>query len=136
MTDNFSSSHAAQENSRSLPATPMLLCPRREKANYYLLLRGLSLREELSKSGPLSVLRASEVLHGACTAVAAARQHRLLHRDIKPENIFLAKAGITETAKIQDFGVVKPIATADTTLTVGQTGPAMLVGALKYMSQE
>lgn len=100
------------------------------------LLRGLTLRQELNKIGRLAVPRATEVMRGVCTAVDAAHRRRLLHRDLKPENIFLANAEGVETAKILDFGVVKPIAAGDTTLTVGQTGPGVLVGTLKYMSPE
>jgi eukaryotic-like serine/threonine-protein kinase len=100
------------------------------------LLRGLTLRQELSKSGRLSSPRASEVLQGVCVAVDAAHHQRLLHRDLKPENIFLVRAGDTEIAKILDFGLVKPIAPSDTTLSIGQTDPGMLVGTLKYMSPE
>ena len=68
--------------------------------------------------------------------MAAAHQRRLLHRDLKPENIFLANSEDSEIAKILDFGVAKPIASADTTSSSGQTGPGMLVGTLKYMSPE
>jgi eukaryotic-like serine/threonine-protein kinase len=100
------------------------------------LLRGLTLRQELNKTGRLDAPRALEILHGVCTAVDAAHQQRLLHRDLKPENIFLAKSGETETAKILDFGVAKPIASAERTLSTGQTGPGMLVGTLEYMSPE
>jgi hypothetical protein len=100
------------------------------------LLRGLTLRQELSRSGRLPAPRTSEILRDVCTAVDAAHHQRLLHRDLKPENIFLVGAGTPEIAKILDFGVVKPIALTDTTLTIGQTGPGMLVGTLKYMSPE
>jgi hypothetical protein len=100
------------------------------------LLRGVTLRQELGKSGRLPVPRASEVLRDVCSAAEAAHRQRLLHRDLKPENIFLVNASGMEIAKILDFGVVKPIAAADTTQTAGQTGPGMLVGTLKYMAPE
>jgi eukaryotic-like serine/threonine-protein kinase len=100
------------------------------------LLRGVTLRQELQSSGRLPSARALEVLRGVCTAADAAHHQSLIHRDLKPENIFLVKAGNSETAKILDFGVVKPIAPTDTTLSIGQTGPGMLVGTLKYMSPE
>ena len=100
------------------------------------LLRGVTLRQELNKNGRLPVPRATEVLRGVCSAVDAAHRQRLLHRDLKPENIFLANSGAVESAKILDFGVVKAMAPADSTLTVGQTGPGVLVGTLKYMSPE
>jgi eukaryotic-like serine/threonine-protein kinase len=100
------------------------------------LLRGMTLRQKITMSGRLPSARASEVLRDVCTAVDAAHRQHLLHRDLKPENIFLVKAGNSEAAKILDFGVVKPIAPAETTLSIGQTGPGMLVGTLKYMSPE
>jgi hypothetical protein len=100
------------------------------------LLQGSTLRQELNRHGRLTVARAASILEGVCTAVAAAHQRRLLHRDLKPENIFLANSEGSEIAKILDFGVAKPIASADTTSSAGQTGPGMLVGTLKYMSPE
>ncbi len=100
------------------------------------LMCGLTLRQELSKVGRLPARRASEILSGVCTAVDAAHRRRLLHRDLKPENIFLANMEGLEIAKILDFGIAKPIAGTDTTLTAGQTGPGELVGTLRYMSPE
>lgn len=101
------------------------------------LLRGLSLRQELDRNGRLPAPRVSEILRGVCIAADAAHRRRLLHRDLKPENIFLTDAEGIETAKILDFGVVKPLAAAvTTTLSMGQTGPGILVGTLMYMSPE
>jgi eukaryotic-like serine/threonine-protein kinase len=100
------------------------------------LLRGVTLRQELNSKGRLSEARAVEILQGVCAAVDAAHRRRLLHRDLKPENIFLSNAEEIETTKILDFGVVKPIVQEETTVTIGQTGPGMLVGTLKYMSPE
>jgi hypothetical protein len=100
------------------------------------LLRGTTLRQELSSGSRLPSARASEVLRDVCAAVDAAHRQHLLHRDLKPENIFLVRTGNVEVAKILDFGVVKPIAPTDTTLSVAQTGPGLLVGTLKYMSPE
>jgi serine/threonine-protein kinase len=100
------------------------------------LLRGSTLREELVRSGRLSLDRASAILSGVCAAVDAAHRQRLLHRDLKPENIFLVKSEGLETVKILDFGLVKSVASPDTTLSIGNTGPGMLLGTLRYMSPE
>jgi eukaryotic-like serine/threonine-protein kinase len=100
------------------------------------LLRGVTLRQELSRSGRLPSARAVQILHGVCSAVDAAHRQRLIHRDLKPENIFLVKAANDETAKILDFGVVKPIAPADAVPIEAETGSGVLVGTLKYMSPE
>jgi len=100
------------------------------------LLQGCTLRQELRQRGRLLAARAVEILHGVCAAVEAAHQRRLLHRDLKPENIFLAQTGGLEVPKILDFGVVKPIASGEETLTLGDTKPGVLVGTLHYMSPE
>jgi tRNA A-37 threonylcarbamoyl transferase component Bud32 len=100
------------------------------------LLHGSTLRQELKMNGPLPASRASGILDGVCSAVAAAHNQRLLHRDIKPENIFLVKSEGADVAKILDFGVVKPIIPAETTQSSPQTDSGMLVGTLKYMSPE
>jgi serine/threonine protein kinase len=101
------------------------------------LLRGSTLRQALSQNGRFSAQHALEIFNNVCTAVDAAHRRRLLHRDLKPENIFLTDIEGVETAKILDFGVVKPIAAVDsTTMSIGQTDPGMLVGTLKYMAPE
>ena len=100
------------------------------------LLRGSTLRQELSRSGRLPARRAAQVLQGICAAVDAAHRQRLLHRDLKPENIFLADTEGVEIAKVLDFGVVKPITPANTTQSSGQTGSGILLGTLRYMSPE
>jgi hypothetical protein len=100
------------------------------------LLHGCTLRQELRQRGHLPAARALEILRGACAAVEAAHRRRLLHRDLKPENIFLAHVEGLETAKVLDFGVVKPIAPGEETLTLGETAPGVLIGTLRYMSPE
>jgi len=100
------------------------------------LLRGSTLRQELTRQGRLPMTRALAVLSGVCTAVDAAHRQRLLHRDLKPENIFLVQAAGVELPKILDFGVVKSLAPSDTTQSAGRTGPGMLLGTLRYMSPE
>ncbi|MBN1567844.1 MAG: protein kinase [Acidobacteria bacterium] len=101
------------------------------------LLRGSTLRQALSAKGRLSVQHALEILSGVCMAMDAAHRKRMLHRDLKPENIFLADSDGVQTAKLLDFGIVKKIASGESaTLSIGQTGPGMLVGTLKYMSPE
>jgi eukaryotic-like serine/threonine-protein kinase len=102
------------------------------------LLRGCTLRQELLRQQRIIPARAVEVLRGVCAAVEAAHERQLLHRDLKPENIFLAQAGIQEVAKVLDFGLVKAIAPSEDeqTATLGDTGPGVLVGTLRYMSPE
>lgn len=100
------------------------------------LLRGSTLRHELQRQGHLPAVRASDIMHGVCSAVDAAHRRRLLHRDLKPENIFLTNFEGAEIAKVLDFGVVKPIASVDDGGISNWTESGMLVGTLSYMSPE
>jgi serine/threonine-protein kinase len=100
------------------------------------LLDGLTLRDEIRRSGPLAPDRVLEILHGIGSALEAAHQLRLVHRDVKPENIFLASAGGSQVPKILDFGVVKSLTSAGDTVAPDATTPGQVVGTLRYMSPE
>jgi serine/threonine-protein kinase len=103
------------------------------------LLQGVSLREELQKTGRLPAPRSMGILHGVTSAVEAAHKRDLIHRDLKPENVFLSTTHNIETPKVLDFGIVKTIGptglTHDTASMLG-TGPGHLLGTPRYMSPE
>jgi hypothetical protein len=71
------------------------------------LLRGRTLRQEVSEGGPLQAKRAARVAAAVAEALAAAHKLGILHRDIKPENIFLHSADGNEVVKVVDFGIAK-----------------------------
>ena len=50
---------------------------------------GPSLRERLSRDGPLSVNDAVLILHDVCEALSHAHKRGIVHRDIKPDNVLL-----------------------------------------------
>jgi serine/threonine-protein kinase len=100
------------------------------------LLRGRTLRLELQQRGRLTAERAGRIVQGVCAAVAAAHERRVVHRDLKPENIFLTEAAGAEVAKVLDFGLAKPVALNEETVTLADTAPGVLVGTVKYMSPE
>ena len=100
------------------------------------LLRGRTLRLELQQRGRLTAERAGKIVQGVCAAVAAAHERRVVHRDLKPENIFLTEAAGAEVAKVLDFGLAKPVALNEETVTLADTAPGVLVGTVKYMSPE
>ena len=104
------------------------------------LLEGVTLGDELTRSGHLVPPRVVEIFRGACSAVAAAHQHHLIHRDLKPANIFLSRgSGGAEVVKVLDFGVAKllPIVDDSTPTQIRhETGSGVLVGTPAYMSPE
>jgi serine/threonine protein kinase len=99
------------------------------------LLRGRSLADELTASGPLSVERALPIFVPVCQALAEAHMAGVIHRDIKPANIFLHRSidGAEPEAKVVDFGIAKlrEEAGVDQATTMGR-----LLGTPVYMSPE
>ena len=103
------------------------------------LLKGMTLRDEITRNAPLGGARTLQVFRGACSAVDAAHRRLLIHRDLKPENIFLARTGEgREVVKVLDFGIAKFLsgdAAADPG-AMGETSVGLLVGTPNYISPE
>ena len=89
---------------------------RAEDGTYYYVMEylpGLSLAELVERHGPLPPARAVYLLRQVCGALREAHAAGLIHRDIKPSNIFAARrGGMDDVAKLLDFGLVRPAATA------------------------
>jgi len=68
------------------------------------LLRGITLEQELLKSGPLSWNRVRKIMIQVCAAVKYAHQHAVVHRDLKPGNIMLLENEL-DFVKVLDFGL-------------------------------
>src|SRR5207249_2684079 len=89
---------------------------RAEDGTYYYVMEylpGLNLEELVERHGPLSAARAVYLLRQVCQALREAHAAGLIHRDIKPSNIFAARrGGMDDVAKLLDFGLVRPAATA------------------------
>jgi hypothetical protein len=104
------------------------------------LLEGVTLADEVKRSGRLMPARVVEIFRGVCAAVAAAHQQHLIHRDLKPANIFLAQGSDgAEVVKVLDFGVAKLLPVMDDATpmqTSDPTGRGVLVGTPAYMSPE
>jgi eukaryotic-like serine/threonine-protein kinase len=103
---------------------------------YYVMeyLRGLSLAELVERHGPLAPARAVYLLRQVCGALHEAHAAGLIHRDIKPSNIFAARlGGMEDFAKLLDFGLVRPTATArDSQLSA----EGQILGTPLFMSPE
>ncbi len=102
------------------------------------LLKGRTLREELTATGPLSPDRALAVSEDVAAAIDAAHRQNLIHRDLKPENLFLVRDGPHEVTKVLDFGIAKSVAALlDRPTTTGaHTTPGLLLGTPGYMAPE
>ena len=97
------------------------------------LLKGKTLADLLSESGPLEIRTACDLLIQACDAVHAAHVAGIVHRDLKPENLFLSGPDCS-FLKILDFGISK-FDVAKTGVD-GLTMEGTPIGTPYYMSPE
>src|SRR5690606_40980987 len=72
------------------------------------LLRGVNLRAELEREGPIDLLYIVNTMIAVADALELAHRHGIVHRDVKPDNIFLAEvdAGRVQP-ELLDFGIIK-----------------------------
>jgi hypothetical protein len=110
---------------------------RTEDGTYYYVMEylpGMSLAELVERHGPLPPGRVVYLLRQVALALHEAHEAGLIHRDIKPSNIFAAKRGaMDDVAKLLDFGLVRPVATADSPHTSEE---GKILGTPLYMSPE
>lgn len=92
-------------------------------------IRGETLRELISRDGPVSLDRTLAIARQVAAALDHAHGVNILHRDIKPENILLDG----ERALVCDFGVARAIEQAGGE-RISSSG--MLLGTPGYMSPE
>jgi TolB-like protein/Tfp pilus assembly protein PilF len=100
---------------------------------YYVMpfVEGESLRERLSRGGPLPVADAARLIGEIADALAKAHRAGVVHRDIKPENILLADGH----AMVMDFGVAKAVSAAGAGRH-GVTTAGVSLGTPAYMAPE
>ncbi len=90
---------------------------------------GQTLQQRMDGHGPLEVPDILRIGQQVASGMAAAHAANLIHRDIKPSNILLSE-GISERAKISDFGLARAVDDASMT----QSG--MIAGTPMYMAPE
>jgi serine/threonine-protein kinase len=88
---------------------------------------GSTLRQVLSREGPVTPQRAVELMLPIASAVAAAHEAGIIHRDLKPENVLISARG---QLKVADFGLARAV-TASTA-----TANGMLIGTVSYIAPE
>jgi serine/threonine-protein kinase len=100
-------------------------------------LEGKNLNQIVRRQGPLAVERAIPVLIQVCGALEEAHELGIIHRDLKPENIFLTNsAGITDFAKVLDFGLAKVTERELRPGSIMLTQEGMVFGTPEFMSPE
>lgn len=98
-------------------------------------IEGRTLREILSKDGPLNVRKTISIAKQICAGLAEAHRQGVVHRDLKPENIMIREYDESELiARVLDFGIAKLAQpSAEMEDITAATG---LTGTVKYMAPE
>ena len=107
-----------------------------EGAFYYVMeyLDGIDLERLVRGEGPLPPGRVVHILRQVCEALAEAHGVGLVHRDIKPANIVLSEmGGISDFAKVLDFGLVKDVTGSD---ELRLTREDVFAGTPQYLAPE
>ncbi len=100
-------------------------------------LEGETLAARLER-GPLPTDQAIKTGIEIADALQSAHRKGIVHRDLKPSNVMLTRTG----ARLLDFGLAKPVASAIAGRGIGETVSAplttdgMLLGTFQYMSPE
>jgi DNA-binding response OmpR family regulator len=103
---------------------------------YYVMeyLDGITLQDLVERYGPQPEARVIHLLRQICGSLAEAHGVGLIHRDIKPANMMVNhRGGLYDFVKLLDFGLVKPLDTADETAL---TAAGAVTGTPMYMSPE
>src|SRR5688572_24652954 len=98
---------------------------------YYVMpyVEGETLRQRLTREGPLPVAEALRLVRETGEALHYAHGEGLIHRDVKPENVLLSQGH----ALVADFGIARAAGVAGADRL---TRPGLSMGTPSYMSPE
>ncbi|MCR9160041.1 MAG: protein kinase [bacterium] len=97
-------------------------------------LTGRSLYEEICEEGPLTPVRACEIIGTVAGAIGAAHHVGIIHRDLKPDNVMLVPDAAGQRVKVLDFGIsASAVRSAEEQRL---TRPGHCVGTPEYMAPE
>jgi serine/threonine protein kinase len=100
-------------------------------------LEGRSLREVLSREGPLAAGRALAICEQLCASLADAHGHGIIHRDLKPDNVMLLQRGrLSDVVRVLDFGIAKLRDEQGDVSNRPMTRAGDLLGTPQYMAPE
>lgn len=88
---------------------------------------GVNLKEYLRQNGPLSIVRAYQIVSQICDGLEEAHRHGVIHRDLKSQNIIINRSN---QVKIIDFGLAR------SEHLDGMTATGLIMGTPEYMSPE
>lgn len=98
------------------------------------LLEGESLRETLTRHGPLPWTRVLPMFLHICDALEAAHAQGVIHRDLKPSNVYRVRhASSDDYVKVVDFGLARIV---DEDLPEGLLAGGVLLSTPEYMAPE
>jgi serine/threonine protein kinase len=88
---------------------------------------GVSLKDFLRRSGPLSMMQGYNIASQICDGLEAAHRQGVVHRDLKSQNIIV---GASNQVKIIDFGLAR------SGQMEGLTATGLIMGTPEYMAPE
>lgn len=99
-------------------------------------LEGRSLREAMTKEGPLPPWRALAIAQQIAASLSDAHSRGIVHRDLKPDNVMLTERGKDkDVVRVLDFGIAK-LRDDDRQTVNAMTRAGDLIGTPQYMAPE
>jgi len=99
---------------------------------------GQTLKKLLADGGPMTPLRAANVVRQIAEGLDAAHRMEIVHRDLKPDNVMVIRDGdapdAEERVKVVDFGIAKAFGDSSGGTVLTRTG--FVVGTPEFMSPE